>query len=228
MSERAIGCWVERDVVGSDVVDHLRRTCPEVPKAGLREPFIAWSDALLMLEPARSIANGVLNKTARLTRAILFDKPPGRNWNLEIHQDRTIAVVERVELAGFGPWSSKHGAWHCEAPVELLRRMVTVRVHLDDADEENGCLMAAPMPLSHKRQKLSPHELLACADHLIPMPAKAGDAVIMSPLTPHASGRNTTDRHRRVLHMEFAAEQPGQGLRWRDEAEILGQSSSMS
>ena len=44
----------------------------------------------------------------------------------------------------------------------------------------------------------------------------------MSPLTPHASGRNTTERHRRVLHMEFAAEQPGEGLQWRDEAEILG------
>jgi ectoine hydroxylase-related dioxygenase (phytanoyl-CoA dioxygenase family) len=57
---------------------------------------------------------------------------------------------------------------------------------------------------------------------LTPLHAKAGDAVVMSPLTPHASGRNTTDRHRRVLHMEFAVEQPGQGLRWRDEAEILG------
>lgn len=229
MGERAIGCWVERDVVRPEVVDRLRQTCPVVPKAGIREPFGAWPDARLMLEPARSIAIGVLGTPARLTRAILFDKPPGRNWHLEVHQDLTIGVVDRVEAAGFGPWSRKHGGWHCEAPTGLLSRMLTVRIHLDDADEENGCLLVAQMPAGCKDTKLSPEELRACAERLIPVHAKAGDAVIMSPLTPHASGRNTTSRHRRVLHMEFAAEDPGQGLRWRDEAEILGgQSSSMS
>lgn len=103
--------------------------------------------------------------------------------------------------------------------------MLTVRVHLDDADEDNGCLLAAPVPEHLASHKLSPDDLQACVGDLIPMPAKAGDAVVMRPLTPHASARNTTDRHRRVLHMEFAAGQPGQGLRWRDEDEILGRAS---
>lgn len=228
MAEHAIGCWVERGVVRPEVVDRLGQTCPVVPKAGIREPFAAWSDANLLLEPARSIVSDVFETSARLTRAILFDKLPGRNWHLDVHQDLTIGVADRVEAAGFGPWSRKRGGWHCEAPTGLLSRMLTVRVHLDDADEENGCLLVAPMPAGRTFAKLSPEELRACAERVVPVPAEAGEAVVMNPLVPHASGRNTTDRHRRVLHMEFAAGDPGGGLRWRDEAEILGQSSSMS
>ncbi len=188
----------------------------------MREPFASWPDAREVMEPARSTARGVLDSHAQLTRAILFDKQPGRNWSLAVHQDLTIAVSDRVEASGYGPWSFKHGGWHCEAPARLLSRMVTVRVHLDDADEENGCLLVAPLPADRSDAKLSPKELQVCAERLVPMPARAGDAVVMSPLTPHASGRNTSDRHRRVLHMEFAGEDPGGGLKWRDEAEILG------
>lgn len=107
--------------------------------------------------------------------------------------------------------------------------MVTVRIHLDDANEDNGCLLVQAID-GHRRslRKWDATTLESWRSEAIPLVVIAGDAVIMSPLVPHASGRNTTSRHRRVLHMEFAAENPGQGLRWRDEAEILGQSSSMS
>ena len=216
-------CWVESGVLPAAVLTSLVETCPSVPRAGLREPFVGWPEGVASVEPVRAIASRVLGSDVVLTRAILFDKPPGRNWHLDVHQDLTVAVTERRDDAmGFGPWSQKDGGWHCEAPVELLRRMITIRVHLDDADEANGCLLAAQLPQPREPWKLTHEELQQTAESLLPMLAKAGDAVIMSPLTPHASGRNMTERHRRVLHMEFAAEQPGQGLRWRDEAEILG------
>lgn len=176
------------------------------------------------MEPARTIATRELGAPARLTRAIFFDKPPGRNWHLELHQDLTIAVAERRDDAiGFGPWSTKHGVCHCEAPAKLLRQMVTVRIHFDDADESNGCLLAAPLPADRSNPKLSADAFRRLAALVEPMVATAGDAVVMRPLVPHASGRNTTEHHRRVLHMEFTGEEPGGGLRWRDEAEILGQ-----
>jgi hypothetical protein len=77
-------------------------------------------------------------------RAILFDKTPGTNWKVPWHQDLTIAVVERREVEGFGPWSVKDGVPHAHAPVWLLERMVTLRLHLDDCPADNGALRVLP------------------------------------------------------------------------------------
>lgn len=215
---------VEPLLVDPGDLELLRRSSPAIPRAGLREPFGVWPEALVAVPAARSAAAARLGRPARLTRAILFDKAPGRNWSLDVHQDVTVALANKIEAAkGFGPWSEKDGVRHAEAPSSLLRQMATVRLHLDDADEENGCLLVVPMDSEWRPTKLEQKELQKLAKQARPVVVRAGDAVVMSPLTPHASGRNTTDRHRRVLHMEFAAEQPGQGLRWREEGEILGE-----
>ena len=47
------------------------------------------------------------------------------------HQDLSIAVKERHEVAGFGPWSVKEGV-PVQPPVEILESMLTLRLHLDD------------------------------------------------------------------------------------------------
>ena len=65
-------------------------------------------------------------------RAVLFDKTEDANWSVAWHQDRTIAVRERREVANYGPWSVKDGATHVEPPFEMMRGMVTLRAHLDD------------------------------------------------------------------------------------------------
>src|SRR5687768_8158957 len=57
--------------------------------------------------PLGSIAGKALGKAARPVRAVLFDKFPANNWALGWHQDRTISVKERREVAGFGPWTKK-------------------------------------------------------------------------------------------------------------------------
>jgi hypothetical protein len=120
MPDKRIGCWVEHEVVAPHVIADLLETCPAVPRAGLREPLTFWPDAVSILEPARSIASGFLGGTARVTRAILFDKPPGRNWSLEVHQDTTVALAEKVDSTRFGPWSMKEGVWHAEAPDGII------------------------------------------------------------------------------------------------------------
>jgi hypothetical protein len=68
-------------------------------------------------------------------RAIYFDKSSDANWLVPWHQDLTLALRERLESPGFGPWSVKDGIPHVQPPVELLERMLTVRIHFDDADE---------------------------------------------------------------------------------------------
>ena len=48
--------------------------------------------------------------------------------------------------------------------------------------------------------------------------SSAGDALLMRPLLLHASGRSTSPRHRRVLHIEYAAFALPQGLHWHEAA----------
>lgn len=69
----------------------------------------------------------------------------------------TIAVRERREAPGFGPWSVKTGIPHAHAPPAVLERMLTVRLHLEKADELNGALRV--IPRSHRRGRLSEEQI---------------------------------------------------------------------
>ncbi|WP_294395148.1 phytanoyl-CoA dioxygenase family protein [uncultured Sphingomonas sp.] len=77
-------------------------------------------------------------------RAILFDKTAETNWSLAWHQDRTICVRRRIDVDGFGPWTIKGGMQHVAPPFDLLTRMVTLRVHMDDVPATNAPLLIAP------------------------------------------------------------------------------------
>lgn len=94
--------------------------------------------------PIGSLAAGRLGESARPVRAILFDKTPSANWSLAWHQDRVIAVRERVDVEGFRPWTRKHGALHVAPPFEILAGMLTIRIHLDATPETNAPLLIAP------------------------------------------------------------------------------------
>lgn len=165
-----------------------------------------------------ALASELLGGPARLVRLLWFDKTPARNWPVLWHQDRTIAVAERVELAGFGPWSEKAGGVHVEPPLEVLERVVTLRLHLDPCGAGAGALRVVPG--SHRR-KLSRDEVEALAagpcEELL---AEAGDVLAIRPLLLHASRRAGAPDHRRVLHMEFATGELPEPLRWAGVAPI--------
>lgn len=44
----------------------------------------------------------------------------------------------------------------------------------------------------------------------------AGGAMLMKPLLLHASNRSTSDRPRRVIHLEFSVQELPVGLAWRE------------
>jgi hypothetical protein len=149
-------------------------------------------------------------------RAIYFDKSCDANWLVSWHQDLTVAVRTKIETPGFGRWSTKDGIPHVQPPVELLQQMLTVRLHLDDAAESNGALRV--LPGSHRLGRVSSariHELRAQQPDFV-CKVSAGDAVLMRPLLLHASGRSTSRRHRRVLHIEYAAFALPSGLEWHE------------
>jgi hypothetical protein len=93
--------------------------------------------------PVGALAARLTSPSARPVRAVMFDKTPEANWAVAWHQDRTLPVAERVEVEGFGPWSTKDGLLHVAPPFEILARMITLRVHLDPVDAANAPLRAA-------------------------------------------------------------------------------------
>ena len=151
-------------------------------------------------------------------RAIYFDKSPEANWLVAWHQDLTLAVRHRIDVPGFGPWSVKDGVTHVQPPVECLEQMLTVRIHLDDADDSNGALRVLPgthclgrLPAERIQEWRGARSEILCA-------AAAGDALLMRPLLLHASRRSTSTRRRRVLHIEYAGFTLPGGLQWHDLA----------
>jgi ectoine hydroxylase-related dioxygenase (phytanoyl-CoA dioxygenase family) len=170
--------------------------------------------ALACLPEIRALVEPVLGPNVIAVRGILFDKTPGANWTVPWHQDLSIPVIQREEIAGFGPWSVKAGVPHVQPPVDILRNMLTVRLHLDDCGLDNGPLLVIPGSHAHgillqnqadELRKLNPPA--ACAVH-------CGGVVLMRPLLLHASHSAESPGHRRVIHLEFSGGELPAPLRW--------------
>jgi hypothetical protein len=137
-----------------------------------------------------------------LVRVLFFDKPPEQSWALPWHKDTTIAVRDnRRPSTRFAKPTRKAGVPHVDAPADVLETMLTARIHLDDVTEENGPLKV--IPGSHRSGKALLLETAPPRSIL----ARRGDVLLMRPLLAHCSNRSRpgTDRHRRILHLEFAA-----------------------
>ena len=77
-------------------------------------------------------------------KSIYFDKPAGSNWFVSYHQDLTISVNAKIDLGGFGPWTVKQDQYAVQPPLQILENNFTIRIHLDDTDENNGALKVIP------------------------------------------------------------------------------------
>ena len=129
----------------------------------------------------------------------------------------TIAVRERVEAEGFGPWSMKADVLHVQPPAAILEHMLTVRLHLDPCGDENGALRV--LPGSHTRGKIPEDEVATLRENL-PEEVCAvglGGALLMRPLLLHASLPSRVPGHRRVVHLDFASVQLPNGMQWFSE-----------
>lgn len=149
-----------------------------------------------------------------LVRALFFDKTPEKNWLVTWHQDKTVTLNKQTDLAGWGPWSVKDGVCHVQPPVAILNKMVTFRLHLDSADETNGCLKV--IPGTHKYGILKQPEIDEIIRRKIAVPCvvEAGDAVVMRPHILHSSSKAKQPSHRRVVHIEYSNHVLPDGTSW--------------
>ena len=170
--------------------------------------------SLLQSKTVKTITQALLGRGARPVRALAFDKTPRRNWAVAWHQDRTIAVAERQDVAPVSSWTEKAGKPHCEAPVALLERMVTLRWHLDPCGPDQGGLRV--LPGSHRLGRLCQAEIAELRQEIAPveLDVPAGALLVMRPLLVHGSRRCRAAARRRVLHVELADCEPPAPLRW--------------
>ncbi len=177
--------------------------------SSIPEVTTAWQ-----VDPILALLREVLGDGVGLVRALFFDKPPERTWNLPWHKDTSISVKDHSSKStAFSRPTTKAGVPHVTASDEILHRMLTLRIHLDEVTEDNGPLRV--IPGSHVASDSDG----VGVDHAVSIHARVGDVLAMRPLISHCSGksREGTLRHRRILHLEFSAtETLPDGYRWHD------------
>jgi phytanoyl-CoA hydroxylase len=110
-------------------------------------------------------------------------KPPARGASFSMHQDYAYFPHER-------------------------HTVLAASIHLDDADEENGCLRVVPG--THELGPLEAHgpsNTVDAAEYPLergtPLPASAGDVLFFNYLTVHGSGPNRSSRTRRNVLFQY-------------------------
>lgn len=169
----------------------------------------------LIFTPALKMVIGQLfGSDYFLVKSIYFDKPENSNWFVAYHQDLTISVDKKVALPGFGPYTIKRNQFAVQPPLNILEQNFTIRIHLDNTDEDNGALKVVPK--SHSKGIYRPENINWDTETEVSCNVKRGGMMIMKPLLLHSSGRTTNNKKRRVIHLEFSNVMLPKELEWSE------------
>jgi len=212
------GVLICERILSCEVVDQIRRHFEAINsgRAGSRQ-FDVPEMIIDLIGPGGSLgalAMQQAERAARPVRVLLFDKTPASNWAVAWHQDRTVAVKQRADVEGYGPWSLKGGVVHVEPPVAILQNMLTLRVFIDDCGEDNGPLEV--IVGSHRHGRLPAKDLGDVVERgtIFVARGRAGDVLVMKTLAVHSSKRAASPSRRRVLHIDYATTDLPAPLDW--------------
>jgi ectoine hydroxylase-related dioxygenase (phytanoyl-CoA dioxygenase family) len=153
-----------------------------------------------------------------IIRSIYFNKPATANWVVPWHQDLTVNLKEKSSTNGFTKWAVKDGQLTAKAPAELLSKILTLRIHLDDCDETNGALKV--IPGSHLHGELRTDDYLRTElERAVTCSVNSGGIMLMQPLLLHASSRSK-GAERRVIHLEFYSGELPAPLQWSEAIKL--------
>lgn len=180
----------------------IRQFLKEVP--GIAE--------LILNDEFKMLIQNVFGQDYFVIKSIYFDKPEQSNWFVSYHQDLTISVDKKVELDDYTKWTVKQDQFSVQPPLDMLKQIFTVRIHLDDTDESNGALKVVPG--SHLKDIYRPEDIDWAneTEHICDVPK--GGVMIMKPLLLHSSSRTTNNNKRRVIHIEFCNQELHAELKW--------------
>ena len=165
----------------------IRQFFKEIPEA---IPYV-------FIPPLKGIIEQLFGPGFFIVKSIYFDKPGSSNWFVAYHQDLTISVAEKWMMEGFGPWTIKQNQYGVQPPLEVLQNNFTIRIHLDDSDENNGALKV--IPGSHLKGIYRPETIDWETEKEVVCRVAKGGVMIMRPLLLHASNRTTNSKQRRVI-----------------------------
>lgn len=172
---------------------------------------------LVFNDKLRAFINHLFGPEYFLVKSIYFDKPGNSNWFVAYHQDLTIAVDIKKELPGYGPWTVKNNQFGVQPPLNILEDNYTIRIHLDDTDENNGALKV--IPASHKKGIYRAADIDWNVEQEVSCNIPAGGLMVMKPQLLHASSRTVNDKNRRVLHLEFSRATLAEGIDWAERVD---------
>ncbi len=169
-------------------------------------------DSCFQVDPLLELLRADLSVRFGLVRVLYFDKPSDKSWYLPWHKDLTIAVKDNtLPTTHFSKPTRKAGIDHVEGSEEILKNMLTLRIHLDDVTTRNGPLEV--IPGSHAAGK----SIAPVPERAVKILVNAGDVLAMRPMLSHASGHTEAEGNlrRRILHLEFCGtEYLPDGYQW--------------
>lgn len=172
----------------------------------------------------QNVIQQLFGKNYFVVKSIYFDKPETSNWYVPYHQDLTISVDKKVEIENFGPWTTKQNQFAVQPPIDILESIFTIRIHLDDTDENNGALKV--IPKSHIKKIYRPETIDWKTETETTCNVKKGGIMIMKPLILHSSSRTTNNKRRRVIHIEFSNQELPTTLKWSERLNSTSKADS--
>jgi hypothetical protein len=187
------------------------------PDAPNRRNLFTFSPLVEELASSGSFAahaQNILGLECFAVRAIFFNKILKSNWHVPWHQDIGVPLKRQLPVPGFSAFTRKDGVLHANAPSEVLSHLLVLRIHLDPASAANGAMRLVKG--SHVAGRLRDDEIghwAARGEHVQPE-IPAGGILRLRPLLLHASAHAISDTSRRVIHIEYAAQDLPGGLEW--------------
>lgn len=172
-------------------------------------------NSFIFNENLKSIIKNLFGSHCFVVKSIYFDKPETSNWYVAYHQDLTISVNEKKEIPNFGPWTTKQNQFAVQPPTDILENIFTIRIHLDDTDENNGALKVVPN--SHSKGIYRPENIDWTIETEDICVVPKGGIMIMKPLLLHGSNRTLNGNRRRVIHIEFSDKELPEDLKWSEK-----------
>lgn len=169
---------------------------------------------LIFNDKLNSIISQLFGQDFFVVKSIYFDKPETSNWYVSYHQDLTISVDKKLELENFGPWTRKQNQFAVQPPINILENNFTIRIHLDETNENNGALKVVPK--SHVKKIYRPETIDWDKETETICNVSKGSVMIMKPLLLHSSSRTTNNKRRRVIHIEFSNQELPKELKWAE------------
>lgn len=204
--------------IDPDLLIDLDRAFTETqPAAGRRDLLRAAPITQRLLDDPwlNNLTQEIFARPAFVVRATLFDKQPTANWSVTWHQDQAIAVQAKHPIDGYGPWSIKNSVQHVEPPLEILKNITSIRLHLEDCTIDHGPLVVSPG--THRQGRLLGEDISRVVDRHGEEACclRAGSVLIMKPLTLHRSSKMRGGLRRRVIHLDCTDQELPEPLAWK-------------